>query len=149
MCRMTGAMQPSRVARPNFVMITEHWPVVLTRVTGDLSDADCTALCEQWRTIFAKQETVVCITDAREARNRPSPKQRAMFAELGAALDAQIRKHSLGHATVVENALIRSVMTAVGWLYKPPVPQPFFTTMDDAWAWAEERLKSYRAGARR
>lgn len=71
-----------------------------------------------------------------------SARMRSMITEYWASLPPRRLASVQAEAYVIESALQRGVITALGWMFRPPWERCFFATLDEAVAWGEERLRA-------
>jgi hypothetical protein len=124
-----------------FTIDTSTPPLVILTMRQGMADEDYNLMFEQWQRILERRQTLIAITDASVVNERGSPKQRAIIADWTRSIEPLVKRYSKGHAVVVQNALVRGALTAVGWLHKTPVPEAYFSRLDEAVDWCVERLE--------
>lgn len=70
--------------------------------------------------------------------------ERRRMADIASALDGKAGRKICGSAVVTDSALMRGVLTAVGWIHSPPYPLRPFADDQEARAWLRERLTEAR-----
>lgn len=98
-----------------------YFPVIVATWVGAPTEKSVRVyfawLHEQLTRALRERSPMVNITDAGPAKN-PSPDVRRLIAELTKKLeDAGADKKAVTAYVVIENAVIRGVMTALGWLH--------------------------------
>jgi hypothetical protein len=89
----------------------------------------------------------VHVVDGREGNPvTVSPRMRAMIAEYWSRLHPRQVASVWGEAYVIEGAMQRGIITALGWIFEPPWERRFFGTLDEALAWGEGRVELGRKG---
>lgn len=125
-----------------FTLNLECWPLAVSTLGDDLSDAELEAMFSEWDAAFTRQERFVTLNDMRGLKSMPSARQRARVADWTRSLEPVMTKHSLGYCNVSQSPLIRGALKAIDWLNPPKVPQAHFGTMTAACDWCIERLRS-------
>jgi len=69
-----------------------------------------------------------------------SARQRKLFAEAEARMQAQDRLHCAGTAIVLTSPIVRGVVTAIYWLTPPVYPYALCATEAEARVWAQQKL---------
>lgn len=123
-------------------MDREAWPLVVLTLGSELTDEENTQMFADWSAVLARREKFVAITDARAVRSVGSAKQRKRTADWMRSIDDQVKRYSLGHATVISSALVRGALTALSWLHKGAAPELHAANMLDACDWCVARLRA-------
>ena len=101
------------------VLDTRYWPVVFATWVGEPTQPAVVRYFDASDDLFvrARKERTrfVLVTDAALA-GRPSPKVRKLIADETNAQPSDALELTLGSIIVVENALIRGVVTALTWI---------------------------------
>lgn len=117
-------------------------PIVFATWTGvpdpALVDAYFAAQTQQSLLLRARGGKMVMISDCR-AMGRASPSTRHQIAEQANAQRELYGQTIVGSCSVFSSALVRGVVTALGWL-DPTMRVPTFGTLDAALAWASDTL---------
>lgn len=118
-----------------------RWPrVYVTWPAEAMEDEQFESIVSAMSKLLERRERYVIIHDARRAV-RPTPKQRA-YAAAAQKRDAEgTRRLLAGVALTVSSPLTAGVVTAINWIAPPPYPIKTFSKMDEAEAWATERLR--------
>ncbi len=136
-----------------YVCDTDHFPLVITRISGAVSEDDCQQMEATLRLTMARNAPYVGLYIARDAE-RPGAEMRRRLAAVAKAGDGQ---RCLANAIVVANSLMAGALRAIRWLKPAAYPERAFTSTNDALAWltamaAEAGLKlsaeGLAAGAR-
>lgn len=125
-------------------MELETWPLVVVTLGEGLQDDENASMFSDWAGILARREKFVAITDARAVRSVGSAKQRKLTADWMRSVDDQVRRYSLGHATILSSALVRGALTALSWLHKGAAPEVHTGTMLEALDWCVGKLGEAR-----
>jgi len=123
-------------------MDLETWPLIVVTLGSALEDDENTRMFADWGAVLARREKFVAITDARAVRAVGSAKQRKQTADWMKSIDDQVKRYSLGHATIISNALVRGALTALSWLHKGAAPELHAANMLDACDWCFEKLRA-------
>ncbi len=119
MAESVEAITRIRDGGSTIVVDTQHWPVVFATWFGDPTEAAVTRYFEVHDTLFVRarkeRKPFVLVTDAAHA-HRPSPKVRKLIADKTNAQPSDAAELTLGSIIVVENTLIRGVVTALTWI---------------------------------
>ena len=119
--------------KPNLVEFSlAFWPVVLMTLNGSLSADDVDEMSKGFDEAFGRKSTHVNIIDARGVHDRPDALVRKKMAELVARTGEESKRWSLGTVIVVDNALLRSAITAIHWIAPASVPVVAAATLEEA-----------------
>ena len=121
---------------------TEHWPIVVVALGETTTDDEHAAIFRRWEAVFARCERFVGITDTRHVRDVGSAKQRARIAEWTRSVEGVVAQYSLGHAVIINSALVRGALTAIGWIHRSPVPERYVGTVLEAWDYCLGNLRA-------
>jgi hypothetical protein len=125
-----------------YLFTTEHWPIVVLTCGETTTDEEQEAMFRDWEKVFARREPYACITDTRKVCDPGTAKSRARVAEWSKSVAPEVKRYSLGHALVVNSALVRGALTAINWVHKTPVPEGSFGTMVEAWDFCLSNLSA-------
>lgn len=118
---------------------TSRWPLVVLTYEGQPTDDVLQAHLEEIeREVLARRQPFVQIVDQLRGE-RPNPVQRAIIARHQGRMAELYQRYCKGEAYVAGPEL-RSAMVAVFWREPPRYPYTFAASMDQALAWARERL---------
>lgn len=123
-------------------MDLETWPLVVVTLGSALEDDENARMFADWTAVLARRQKFVAITDARAVRSVGSAKQRKQTADWMRSIDDQVKRYSLGHATIISNAIVRGALTALSWLHKGAAPELHAANMLDACDWCVEKLRA-------
>ncbi|HSN92886.1 MAG TPA: hypothetical protein VLS93_16770 [Anaeromyxobacteraceae bacterium] len=116
-----------------------RWPLVILTYQGRPTNEALEAhLAEIEQTVLARRERFAQVIDQRGGA-RPDPMQRAIIASHQGRMADAYSRQCAGEAYVASQEL-RGAMTAVFWREPPRYPVKFFDTLEEAVAWALERL---------
>jgi hypothetical protein len=118
------------------------WPLVrigLYSVTPQLVDAFLTQLAE-----IAERGPFVTVADARASSAPDANLRRQLFAGLQRIHD---RGNWLAEAIVMDNPILRGIVTAYSWVRSVKAPLAVFSTVESAERWAIEHLPEDRRAA--
>ena len=104
----------------------------LLTLSGSLSADDAEAIGNHFDQALSRKEAHVNIIDSRGVRERPNAIVRAKLAEYTARSKEASKQWALGTAVVVNNALLRSVITAIHWVAPSPIPVLAVATVSEA-----------------
>jgi hypothetical protein len=116
---------------------TTDWPVFVMEIPEfRLVDADIKAAVEFieqiWRECERNREKCCLVTDAARIQAIPPASQRKITADWARSTAELQKAVSVGGACVTPSSIIRGIITAILWIYKPPNPVAFFATRDEA-----------------
>ena len=107
------------------------WPLVIYRLQGVMTDAQCQELMERTNAFLARPERYVCVADLSGAGIAPT-EQRRVLADWIRGLQPVIRERVQAHVTLITSAPIRLVVSAIFHLRPLPVPHITAAHMDAA-----------------
>lgn len=129
-----------------FVALTHPWidssnaPIYEVRFPVKASDDDVRSFAEARESWMRRANySVSWVVDLTNLSSVPAS-QRRMFAEHLTRFEPHDVAHNRGSAIVVPNAFLRGIVTAVFWISNPKFPHKAFEVVEDARAWARERL---------
>ena len=118
---------------------TSRWPLVLLTHEGQATDEALRAhLDEVEREVLGRRRFFVQVVDQLRGE-RPNPIQRTIIARHHGRMAELYQRYCRGQAYAAGPEL-RSAMVAVFWREPPRYPYTFVATMEEALAWARERL---------
>jgi len=120
------------------------WPVVRCTPRGRVADGDYEAMFARFEKLWAKGDRFFTITDTRFS-DRGTALQRQLIGEWMKKNAATIKRHSLGSIVIVESALVRGALTAIGWVAQTDLQSSYVKDWAQASRLAIEGLE--RAGA--
>jgi hypothetical protein len=120
---------------------TSSWPIMVLTPTDNVTDQSI----EDFMTTFfevvrTKKERYALIVDLRQKTNLSHKQRKYMTGELNRNKDFA-EKYNAGTALIVNSAVVRGIMMSVFWLFSPKHPTDVFKTMEDAFVWANTRLR--------
>jgi hypothetical protein len=119
-----------------------RWPILVVYSPAHHSEEDLRNQLEELGKVYdTHKEPYVLVLDARSGR-RPSALQRKIQNEFREKYDAHVKQYCQGTAIVTSSELLKGAATAMFWVKKPASVTKFFTDIQEALVWAEERLKS-------
>jgi hypothetical protein len=128
---------------------TTDWPIILMEFPERrLSDKDFhegLAYVEQlWRECQRMGLKSFHVVDLTLIREIAPASQRKHAAEWIKSTEALVRLASLGGACVTPSSILRGIVTAILWIYRPPNPTEFFATRQQAVLHALAQLEAAR-----
>jgi hypothetical protein len=116
---------------------TTDWPMFVFELPEfRLVDSDINlafAHIEQiWRECQKDHEKCCLIMDAARTQALPPASQRKLAADWAKSTAGLQKVVSVGGACVTPSSIIRGIITAILWIYKPETPVAFFATRDEA-----------------
>lgn len=123
-----------------------RWPIVLlTPASRAMSNEELRACMDEvYEGLVNRQGQFVIVQDLRHSPGT-SPSQRRMQAEEMARVQALTQVNQLGAAFVFSSVLLRGMMSAIFWMYRPRWETRVFAEVDQALAWADQLLQKHKA----
>ena len=120
------------------------WPIVYGRFAGVGTVTGFEAFVS-WHTgvmhkAMAQKQRLVVVTDARAVTGTP-PDVRAVVGKWISDSPREFEEMTLESVVVLQSALMRGVLTAVGWLSTRKVRLTVFATLPEAWESGVAALK--------
>ena len=120
-----------------YAFVTDHFPLLIARVGGTLTDADFAKMEESIRWTRARDAPYVSLYLARESE-RPSATMRARLAEIAGGG----RGRCEANAIIVSNVVVAGALKAIRWVQPAPYPERAFTSTVEAVAWLSEMARA-------
>ncbi len=122
-------------------LILDGWPVVVLRIETGVTLADIEPIFERYeKEVFARKEPFVSMTDLRGISSVPDASFRTRMGEWSREGDAAMRAFSIGNVTIFSSKLIRGAVTAIFWVYQPPIPQAVAGEWGEGVDWCVQAL---------
>jgi hypothetical protein len=124
-----------------FRLDSSRFPLVLVTASGEITERDVDRLDADFEHVFAHHRRFAIVTHSTIVRF-PSTNVRERIAAWAKRPDVHAATSLLnvGHAYVVGNAIVRSSMAALLWLWDPPNPQFAAATYQEGVDWALVQL---------
>lgn len=133
------AAVPHSQSAPRFT-IEERDGIALVRwPNASFSDAVFAEALSQFSALARSGRPYAILHDARQAPLL-SASQRRMAAQAGERDRAYSGKWCRASALVFDNPVLRGILTAIDWVFRPPFPQRVFSDMESATAWCTKQL---------
>lgn len=118
-----------------------RWPIVIvTPPPAPLSDSSIDEFMERWVQVTGTLEGhYVCIHDVRHAPPM-SPAHRKKMTDMMNGYRDVLAKQCAGVAMVFESPLMRAMLTAFMWMFRPPYPTQVCPNLEEAVRWADATL---------
>ena len=116
-----------------YAFVTDHFPLLIARVGGAITDADFAQMEESIRWTRARDAPYVSLYLARESE-RPSATTRARLAEIAGGG----RGRCEANAIIVSNVVVAGALKAIRWVQPAPYPERPFTSTVEAVGWLSE-----------
>lgn len=117
------------------------WPIMVMCAYDELTTGDVEAMKRGFARAFERGGPFVTWMDGREVNKVPTPATRRAIAEWMRSIESQMREHNVGSCNLVGSPILRGVVTAIFWIYTPPVPQGVPNSIDEAKRWCAARLR--------
>ena len=131
--------------KAGFVIDASGWPVVVVDgPPGSVSNEVLADFIERWsRMLLERGESYAAVIDLREGRGNITPLQRRQITD---SISGG-RHHSLclGFAMVFDSVVLRSILTAILWVKRPPYDIKVFNELEEAKTWARAQVKAHRS----
>jgi len=121
---------------------TRLWPLLLITFRGSPEDADWERMFASYEECYRRAEPFHIINDGVGIRSTPSPRQRQLVATKAREHEAMSKAWVVGSATVVPNAVLRGIVTAITWLAPPVYALSLCATLPEAVDIAFGRLRA-------
>ena len=118
------------------VLDDSRFPAAQVTLSGALTDDETRGFLSFVTACYAREQRWTMLVNA-TGLERPSPTQRRMVSDVMNQDRAHKQTLMRGIGVVVDNPLIRGVVTAILWLANPGYPIRMFDGVDAARAWLE------------
>lgn len=117
-----------------------HWPIVISTSHGEVSTEQMDSYMTKYiDTLRSRTERFIAIVDLRDAGNLDARQRQHMSTWMENAAK-EIPAPQVATVLVFSSVLMRNVLTAVLWIFKPKRPLKVFATLDEAMAWSRQEL---------
>lgn len=120
-----------------------EWPVVVvTPPPEPANEPMLEAFMNDWVTKTRHRAgSYVCVLDLRRSGHMSPAQRRTLTDWMNKSRDGLART-CLGTALIFDSALLRAMLTAVFWAFRPPYPTQVFSTRHEAIGWAKLRTQN-------
>lgn len=130
-------------------VVVESLPLVYVRVHGVVTVADVGLAAAEFDRIFARGTKITSLADTRKIDGIPGAAERRAIAEWMRRIEPEMRRSCVGSANLIGSSVVRGAMTAIYWLFEPPVPQYYPASLTDGLDWCVGQLASVGVDATR
>ncbi len=132
---------PYSAVRSTIELDTSSWPVVVvTPPDKPLSDASIDEFMVRWAQMTRDRKgQYVCVHDVRYAPPM-STAHRKKMTDMMNDYRAELAVQCAGVAMVFDSVLMRAMLTAFMWMFRPPYPTQVCSNLEDAMRWGQARL---------
>lgn len=113
-------------------------PYYVIRFAHAVTDADVEDVLERMRSVWKTRRKIVVLCDGSDSTL--TPRQRKLFTDEMKRERDNYTRWVDGWALVVQSAVARHTLTALTWVSPPPFEMRVFDTLEEANAWASQRL---------
>jgi hypothetical protein len=128
-------------ARPAIEVDEALWPLVIFRFHGPRSEADWKGLFSAFARIHMRNQRYATINDTRNSA-LPSAVERALIGKYAKEQAYQTRRYLVSTAMVLENPVMRGVVTAIHWVYQPDYKYFICGTIHEAYVSTAQQLRA-------
>jgi len=121
---------------------TTQAPRYFVRFARTVSDADIGEVLARMRAVWKLRQKIVVVCDVADSSLTPC-QRKVLTDEIRRDQDNYARWVD-GWATVVTTAVARHTLTALMWVLPPPFEMRVFDRLEDANAWATQRVGELR-----
>jgi hypothetical protein len=121
-----------RRARDGIDVDDSMWPLVVIGFRGELVDEDWRRMFAHYDKLYERREKFHVVNDGMSVKSVMSASQRKLIADAAKAHTEMSRRWCLGGATVVPNAIMRGVVTAITWVAPPAYKLTLHATLPEA-----------------
>ncbi len=123
-------------------VLEKHGAIVLMRCPLRLDAAYIAAMSRDYEEVFRTSGRFAALIDTSALSELPGPTERKLLA--GWMNDPHVQSKqkvlNVGSSTVITGAAMRSVLTALYWLWTPPTPQHAARDLSDGLDWCIAQL---------
>ena len=98
------------------------WPFVISVIPPAPDEAFFGRFFAKQAALLARKEHWVHLCDIRMVTKLPDARIRNLIAERSRQLDPLSARYTVAAAVVIDNALVRGILTAIHWISRPPAP---------------------------
>lgn len=122
--------------------VLESAPIALMQFVGQQTDAELVVALAEVAQVLQVESTrakrLICLTDLTYA-SPLNAHQRKLMAKWGRDTAALMTSVSVGVVVITPSPVMRGIATALSWLFTPPVPHAFVSSLDEAASWGVAR----------
>lgn len=124
-----------------------NWPIAITTPHGDVSQAETDSFMQGYiDALRNKSERYISIVDLRDSANMDARQRQHMSTWMEKATK-EIPAPQVASVLIFSSLVMRNLLTAVLWIFKPKYPVKVFATMDEAMVWSRRELGIKMHGA--
>lgn len=145
------AVEASDYRLGRVLFIEEAFPLIVTVNDRRFDDAEARSMADGYRKYFTRGDRYAVLSVSPRDAEPVGPKARKAVAEWLRRKDVQQYSRTLcvGAASVLESALSRGALTALMWLWTPPMPLRPCATVDEGLDYCLGRLEAEGVPLRR
>jgi hypothetical protein len=117
------------------------WPLVIFRFNGPRSEADWKGMFSAFARIHMRNQRYATINDTRYSA-LPSAVERALIGKYAKEQAYQTRRYLVSTSMVIENPIMRGVVTAIHWVYQPDYNFSICGTLEEAYVTTAQQLRA-------
>lgn len=126
----------------SLTLTTEYWPILVTRLRDGATDADYARYFRDFpQAAFSSGERFASLVDASTLTEPPSAAQRKAIADWQKTEVTRGVVYNVGIAMVLTSRVVRGALTALHWLFPPPVQTVSVATFDEGYSWCVDALE--------
>ena len=119
-----------------------YWPLVIVVVSEILDAGSVADLIRRVDVLHQRREHFATLVDTTAVKTLPRASERQALAEWQNRTIEVIRRYNVVTATVIENSLVRGVMTAMNWVFRPPNEQVSVASFREGLSICCDRLRA-------
>lgn len=123
------------------VIDESRWPIVLTALPAEFSDADWQSFFERSHALFERHTPFAFINETRGGQT-PNAEQRGLFSTSFRTNRALIARYLVANAMIVNSLILRAAVSAMLWVQAPPFPIRVFHNEVGAEIWVKALLSN-------
>ena len=121
----------------------QEWPVVVIRAAAyEISDEQFSEAMHNFGDEIKKRQGLYAMVIDTIGSHKLPPSQRRILTDYLKQEEELTKKFCAGQAMVMKSSVVRGIMTAVFWMYKPPYETKVFTNIDEAIACGHKMVEA-------
>jgi len=118
------------------------WPLFITVVPATFDAGDVEAYIVEVETLYRRGERFASLVDTSALSSLPGAAERRRLADWQNSTKDAIKRYNVFTAIVVRSPVMRSALTAMNWVFRPPNEQVVVSSFADGFVRCIDKLRA-------